>query len=225
MTAGEGSKSPFRVAPMTAILIVLSAMVGSALIVWISPPPSRPAATERNLGATHVIAAVDRPVPDFSLVDQQGNAVTRADLRGKTWIASFIFTRCHSICPTVSQTMAELQKRLPEDVMLVSFSVDPRHDTPEILSAYADRLGADPKRWKFLTGDRDQIYRISRDGFLLAVDENADPRSPSDDLVTHSGRIVVVDADGVARTTYNSLDPASIELVVRAVEKERESRP
>jgi protein SCO1/2 len=113
--------------------------------------------------------------------------------------------------------MAELSKALPKDVMLVSFSVDPKFDTPEVLAKYANNCGADSSRWWFLTGERDQIYKISRDGFQLAVEENAG--ADEGDLVTHSSRVIIVDRTGVARQSFVSLDPSTVDRVVRAVEK------
>lgn len=222
MATANSSKPPSMAFKIAAI--VLLSAVGSAVIVWLGPAPRRGGSTV-PADTQFRPATVDRPVPDFSLLNQDAQPVTLADLKGKIWVASFIFTRCHSICPTVSATMAELNKVLPADVALVSFSVDPRHDTPEILAEYARRFDATPPRWNFLTGERDQIYKIIRDGFLLAVEENADPRESGGDLVTHSSRIIIVDSSGIARSTYNSLDPASVELVQRAIAKMQRESP
>src|SRR6185369_9277822 len=100
-------------------------------------------------------------VADFSFTECHGQTVTKADLLGKPWLACFIFTQCAGPCPRVSEQMAVLQKRLKElDVRLVSFTVDPDRDTPEVLRAYADKYGADPEKWWFLTGDKAEIYRL-----------------------------------------------------------------
>jgi hypothetical protein len=87
------------------------------------------------------------PVADFTLVNQDGQTVTRADLAGKVWVASFLFTRCCTSCPQVSANLARLQHELAgqDGVVLVSFSVDPDHDTPAVLKAYAEAHGADSK--------------------------------------------------------------------------------
>src|SRR5713101_367446 len=97
------------------------------------------------------------PVGDFSLTERSGQTVSRADLRGKVWVASFLFTRCCTGCPQITATLAQLQKELQgqPDVILVSFSVDPEHDTPKVLKDYAKEWGADPKRWLFLTGKQE----------------------------------------------------------------------
>jgi cytochrome oxidase Cu insertion factor (SCO1/SenC/PrrC family) len=205
-------------------LVFLSAVVAGVMVVLLPPPTGgENAGQSAELPSPFQPASLDRPVPSFSLVDQSGEAVTLEDLRGSYWVAGFIFTRCKGICPTVTAAMARLRDELPEDVRLVSFSVDPRFDTPPVLAEYAKRFGVEsPSRWKFLTGDRETIYRISRDGFLLVVEEN--PEADPGDLVTHTSRVVIVDDEGIARTTYNSLDPSSIDLVKSALERLREKK-
>src|SRR5215475_13724402 len=114
-------------------------------------------------------------VPDFALIERSGQSVTRADLRGKVWIASIIFTRCAEECPLVSNHMARLQATFTAepDVRLVSITVDPAYDTPEVLTHYAQSFAAQPQRWLFLTGDKATIYRLVREGFRLGL---MDPR-------------------------------------------------
>jgi cytochrome oxidase Cu insertion factor (SCO1/SenC/PrrC family) len=110
-------------------------------------------------------------VPDFALMERSGQSVTRADLRGKVWIASIIFTRCVEECPLVSNHMARLQATFAAepDVRLVSITVDPAYDTPEVLTRYAQSFAAQPQRWLFLTGDKATIYRLVREGFRLGL--------------------------------------------------------
>jgi len=114
-------------------------------------------------------------VPDFALIERSGQQVTKTDLLGKVWIASVIFTRCVDECPLVSSHMARLQDAFAAepDVRLVSITVDPAYDTPEVLTRYAQRFAAQPERWLFLTGDKDAIYRLVRAGFHLGL---RDPR-------------------------------------------------
>src|SRR5438445_2528524 len=105
---------------------------------------------------------IEYVVGDFSLTERNGQTVSRSDLAGKVWVAAFIFTRCAGPCGQVTGTMAHLQHDLDgtKGVVLVSFTVDPEFDRPEILRNYADRFKADPRRWLFLTGEREQIYRL-----------------------------------------------------------------
>lgn len=112
-------------------------------------------------------------VPDFSLTERSGRQVGGSDLRGRVWIANFIYTHCPDACPLQSGQMARLQAEFAAegDVRLVSITVDPAQDTPEVLSGYADRFGAIPGRWLFLTGEKEAIYRLARGAFRLGVVE------------------------------------------------------
>src|SRR5262249_13570910 len=110
-------------------------------------------------------------VPDFSLVERSGRRVTRSDLLGNVSVVDFFYTRCPDACPLQSAHLARLQTELSgtPDVLLVSITMDPDHDTPAVLASYASRFHADPRRWLFLTGPRDAIYHLAVDGFHLAA--------------------------------------------------------
>ena len=141
-------------------------------------------------------------VSDFSLVDQNGNAVTLGDLKGKVWVANFFWTHCPGKCPMMTQRMGTLQSALPQgaDARLVSITVDPKSDSPEVLKEYAQRFGAKDERWLFLTGDLQAIIRLAREGFHLNATEN-----PND----HELRLVLVDRDARIRG-YFDLDEESV---------------
>jgi protein SCO1/2 len=149
-------------------------------------------------------------VPDFSLVERSGKKTGLAKLRGKIWIADFIYTNCADTCPLQTADMAKLQERwLPEsDVELVSFSVDPERDTPRVLSRYADRFKADAKRWLFLTGNKKEIARLVEEGFRLAV---APAPHGNHDVIIHSPRFVLVDRQGQIRGYYDNRDSKAMQ--------------
>src|SRR6266403_4916155 len=135
-------------------------------------------------------------VPEFVLLNQDGKNFGSAQLRGKIWIADFIYTTCPGPCPMISTRMSELQKPLEKtDVHLVSFSVDPIRDTPEVLRSYAERLHTEPKRWDFLTGRKSAIYNLSHNDFKLAVSDGSDEAG----MPVHSTRMVLVDRHGQIR--------------------------
>jgi protein SCO1/2/putative membrane protein len=144
-------------------------------------------------------------VPDFALVEASGKPLRRADLRGKVWLATFVFTRCPGICPAMMEVESELQKLLPvrDDLRLVSFSVDPEFDQPNVLEAFAAKHKADRGRWMFLTGDKNQTYQLVRNGFKLGVEEAA---PGSDEPIVHSSKMVMVDGRGRIRGYYDTLD-------------------
>ncbi len=162
-------------------------------------------------------------VPDFALLERDGTTVRRADLDGRPWVASFVFTRCAAFCPRLTERMKELRERLPAKVRSVSFSVDPEHDRPQVLSEYAARWEITGREWLFLTGSRDEIWRLVREGFLLSVEESpGDTGSP----ILHSNRFVLVDSSGRIRGTYEAFEPDALERIVADLAQlERERTP
>ena len=150
------------------------------------------------------------PAPRFSLVERSGRPVAAGDLRGRVWVADFIYTECKDTCPLQSRAMAALQADLRsyEDLRLVSVTVDPLTDTPETLARYAARYGADPERWLFLTGGLEEIRRMVQDGFRLSA-APAGGGTP-DPVVFHSARFVLVDRTGEIRGYYDSNDPEAL---------------
>jgi cytochrome oxidase Cu insertion factor (SCO1/SenC/PrrC family) len=187
----------FPVVPVILLLLAL-ALAGGLFAL---------ARARSSLGQPPPAAAddVDFPVQDFSLTERSGRTVTRADLLGKVWVAGFVFTRCTGSCPQVCATMARLQKETAgePDVRLVNVSVDPRHDTPEVLSRYAERYQADPERWLFLTGDRDQVYDLIGSSFHLGVEETTGTARRPGNEVTHSSRLALVDRRGHVRGYFD----------------------
>jgi protein SCO1 len=139
-------------------------------------------------------------VPEFELTNQDGRAFGSAQLRGKIWIADFIFTSCPGPCPMISSRMSELQRPLENsDVHLVSFSVDPKTDTPEVLRGYSERLHARAGRWDFLTGPEATLYLLIQKGFKLGVSDGADEKGTP----VHSTRAALVDRHGTIRGYYD----------------------
>ena len=146
-------------------------------------------------------------VPDFTLTDQHGNTVTRDDLRGHVWIADFMFTRCTGICPVLVRSMRAVRdttedKPYHDNLRLVSFTVNPTHDTPAVLREYSKTHQADSDNWRFLTTDeRAPMWTLIEDGFQLAVQETPDAVLP----FSHSGKLVLVDKRGRIRGYYSGL--------------------
>ena len=148
-------------------------------------------------------------VPDFSLTERGGRQVTLADLKGKIWIVNFIYTNCPDTCPIQSAQMKELQTEFMKEknLRLVSITVDPKRDTTKVLSEYANRFGANPERWLFLTGEQAAIYRLAREGFRLgAVEIPHEKRDASGATHTHSPRFVLVARNSEIRGYYTSTD-------------------
>jgi protein SCO1/2 len=171
------------------IALFLSLIVGCG-----APPPPLP-----DFGA----------VPDFQLTRETGAAFASAsELKGKVWIADFIYTTCPGPCPRMTQHMKQVQRDLDglaDRVKLVSFTVDPERDTPPVLAEYGKRFGADPARWYFLTGGRAELHHLSKDVFKLG--------DVAPDL-EHSTRFVLVDKRARIRGFYGSSEPSTIVKLV-----------
>lgn len=149
-------------------------------------------------------------LPAFSLVNRDGRTIRLEDLAGAAWAADFIFTRCPASCPMMSARMSRLERSLPRDldVLLVSISVDPGHDTPEVLERYAKKYQA-PERWLFLTGEREEVRKLSVEGFKLGLDMDPPPGMAGPEPILHSTRFVLVDGEGQIRGYYEAFDEAS----------------
>jgi protein SCO1/2 len=157
-------------------------------------------------------------MPPFTLRDQTGAEVTEDVLRGHVVIASFIFTRCPTVCPLITMKMRRVQDRTEyaaDQIKLVSFSVDPAYDTPEVLAAFAAGHGADPGRWRFLTGDAKTIQRIVAEGMMLALDVMPGALPNGAPNVVHSEHFVLLDPELRIRGFYDSSDAKRIERMLR----------
>ncbi len=199
------------------LLAALAGILGTALWTWQGVQPGKKTLEDRPLEGLKVFGTV----PDFSLIQRDGRRVTLADLRGKVWIANFIYTHCTETCPLQSAQMARLQEELKTepDFRLMSITVDPQQDTPEVLSEYATRFGADRERWLFLTGNKRAIYALAVEGFRLSV---ADPeeldqgprnkRAPSGRPQAHQGE-PSLRPNGRAGTVTRFLGTAGLSLL------------
>jgi protein SCO1/2 len=148
-------------------------------------------------------------VPEFSLTNRDGRTVRRQDLAGSPWVADFIFTRCPASCPIMTARMARLNRELSGDrgLRLVSFTVDPDHDTPQVLQRYAQSFSA-PESWLFLTGGKEELFRLSKEGFKLGVEINTE--TDAIEPILHSTRFVLVDGEGRIRGYYDGFDEESM---------------
>lgn len=163
----------------------------------------------------------ERTLGDFSLTDETGRTVTRADLDGKILAVSFLFTGCALTCPEVSRRMAEIQRLTANspDVRLVSLTVDPRSDTPPVLAQWGARYGADTNRWLLLTG-QESVVRALIAGSFLATNTD-DPFNSMPGNFTGTERIAVVDQHGRARVFFDGLRDETPAAVVAEIEKLR----
>ncbi|HEY3852783.1 MAG TPA: SCO family protein [Verrucomicrobiae bacterium] len=170
-------------------------------------------------------SAMQHPLPDlgamtdFTLTNQDNNAVTLASLRGSVCIADVIFTRCAGQCITMSTAMKGIQSTLSDSlpVKLVSITTDPSNDTPAVLKKYGARYGAQEGRWQFLTGDKAQLHLATFDGLkLAAVEKTPAQQDDANDLFIHSTKFVLIDKEGRIRGYYDGSSPESVSEIIAA---------
>src|SRR2546423_1619862 len=148
--------------------------------------------------------------PAFALTDQDGKPFASDRLRGKVWVADFIFTNCPGACPQMTMRMGGLQKAIADTrVHFVSFSVDPERDTPAVLKNYAQTFGADPVRWHFLTGEKTEMFEAAR-GMKLT----AEPAGVLGPEIAHAEKFLLVDGEGRVRGVYDSKDDQDMKRLV-----------
>lgn len=159
---------------------------------------------------------VIKPAPAFSLTERSGRTVTNADLLGKVWVAEFFFAECTGPCPTLTQRMQTIQNSMrhrKSDVRLVSFTLDPQRDTTLALRKYADRYGADPEMWWFLTGSSPSATEeLVEKGFLTTVEPGGAGQ------IQHGTSLAVVDRRGQIRAFKNGMDADAVDVVLDHVE-------
>jgi cytochrome oxidase Cu insertion factor (SCO1/SenC/PrrC family) len=158
-------------------------------------------------------------IPDFNLTERSGRTVSKTDLEGTVWIGASFYATCPGVCTQVSGAMARLQKELANqpDVRLVSVTLDPETDTPAVLESYATKFGADPKRWLFLTGPKDQVLGLIEKGFRVGFSENTGTARASGDKISHNPRLVLVDRTGRIRGWFDATDSKKLDDLVRQV--------
>jgi uncharacterized membrane protein YozB (DUF420 family)/cytochrome oxidase Cu insertion factor (SCO1/SenC/PrrC family) len=168
-----------------------------------------------------VIRFPSRELPEFEFPECMGGTISRESMRGKRWLASFVFTRCVETCPIITRSVSELHTRVAKsnpDFQFVTFSVDSSFDTAEVLKKYAETFRADHARWKFLTGDENTIHDLIRRGFAQYVQTNlGEMRKPGFE-VAHSNRAVLVNEDAVPVATFLMTDPEHVVRLRRIIE-------
>ncbi len=140
----------------------------------------------------------NRKVPEFSFINQDGKQITNKDYKGKVYVIEFFFTTCPTICPRMNNNLVQIQNTFKdfENFGVASFTINPEHDTPEILKAYAETYGIINPNWHLLTGEKDAIYKLANEGFYIYAAENTDVEGGFE----HSGNFALVDKNGFIRS-------------------------
>ena len=151
-------------------------------------------------------------VPDFEFTDSNGETITREDMEGKVWVADFIFTTCTMACPIMTGNMNIIHKSFKDDnnVRIISISVYPEYDTPEVLKEYASRYNANTDRWHFLTGPEESVKNIIKTGFKIGDYE---------DIIFHSEKFALVDVNGNIRGYYSGMETEDMSKLKKDIKR------
>lgn len=155
-------------------------------------------------------------VPDYLLTDQDSQMIRISGYGDKIFLADFFFISCPSICPKVQKQMLRLYNKYKDDsrVMLLSHTIDQRHDSVSVLNRYAHNLGVDTGKWKFLTAEKDSIFYLADQYFVSVVDDPSAPKG-----FDHSGRIILLDKNRHVRGFCEGTDPESVTAFFSTVDK------
>jgi|GEM_PF-118114 len=150
-------------------------------------------------------------LPEWSFINQNGDSLDSKNLKGKIRISDFFFTSCPTICPRMSGQMLRIQNKFKGDnrLVLLSFSIDARHDTAEVLKMYAEKLGADPMQWQFLSGEQDLIFELAAAHGSFA---EADANAPGG--FSHSGALILSDSQNRVRGMYDGTNPKEVDKLM-----------
>ena len=151
-------------------------------------------------------------IPEFYFTDSRDKKISRADLNGKVWVADFIFTTCTMACPVLTGNMNLVHKEFQnnDDVRIVSISVYPEYDTPEVLKKYASQYDANTNRWHFLTGPEENVQNVIKNGFKMGDYE---------DIIFHSEKFALVDQKGRLRGYYSGMETEDVIRLKKDINK------
>ncbi|HBR53266.1 MAG TPA: SCO family protein [Flavobacteriaceae bacterium] len=182
---------------------------------------------ERNDTQNDTLAFIgNKKVPAFQFANQNGDSISNEDYKGKVYVVEFFFSTCQDICPVMNQNMQKVAKAYPgENVGIASISIDPAYDTPEVLKDYAQAYGITHPNWNFLTGDKEEIFQLSNEGFNLYAAEGMD----EEDQFQHSGYFALIDQEGNIRSRidengnpiiyYDGLTEEGVQMLIEDIEK------
>ena len=171
-------------------------------------------AVKREVNGQTVVDTIYHQIPDFAFVDQDSQQVTQETVAGKVYVTDFFFTSCPSICPKMKSQMLRVYEEYKDNpnVVLLSHSIDPEHDTVAVLKDYADRLGVESSKWHFLTGDKDNIYDMAMK-YLVPAQEDGDAEGG----FTHGGHFILVDGQRRIRGVYDGTEEESVNQLIKDI--------
>lgn len=199
-----------------ALLIVLIALIGACTLEHKSekqlPILGRPEITIKEVNGEKVMDTIPHRVADFSFVNQDSSIITNESIKDKIYVADFFFTSCPTICPKMKKQLLRVYDQFIDNdtVMIVSHSIDPKHDSVAVLREFSQALGVSSKKWHFLTGDKDAIYQLGEKSYMVTA--GADKDAPGGYI--HSGAFLLVDSDRRIRGVYDGTVPEQVDQLM-----------
>ena len=174
-------------------------------------------AVRKTVDGKDVVDSVYHSIPDFRFVSQYGDTVTAKTLDGKVYVADFFFTTCPTICPKMKMQMKRIYDRFKgnPEVMILSHTIDPAHDSVAVLHEFAESLGDNDHQWLFVTGSREKIYEIGQSSYMVTAAE--DKSAPGG--VVHSGAFILVDKAKHVRGVYDGTTEAGVDKLMADMDK------
>ena len=169
----------------------------------------------KKVDGKEVVDTIYNTIPPFSFTNQYGDTVTEKIVEGKIYITDFFFTSCPTICPVMKRQMLKVYKEFKDnpDVMILSHTIDPEHDTPKVLNTFAKDLGIEGKQWQFLTGPKEKIYEIGQKSYLSAAQED----KTAEGGFLHSGAFILIDKDKHIRGMYDGTTEEGTQKLMQGI--------
>lgn len=194
------------------LLAVLIATLGYSCIQQKEVP--LPILGPRDLAGTDTLY---HTIGEFSFINQDSSFVTHETFKDKIYVSDFFFTSCRTICPIMKTQMVRVYEAMKDDpdVLILSHTIDPKHDTVALLHDYAERLGVRSDKWHFVTGDQDAIFDIAQKSyFTTALEDAAEP-----DGFIHSGAFLLIDKARRIRGKYDGTQPEEVDELIRDIQR------
>jgi protein SCO1/2 len=169
----------------------------------------------KKVDGKEVVDTIYNTIPPFSFTNQYGDTVTEKIVEGKIYVTDFFFTSCPTICPVMKRQMLKVYKEFKDnpDVMILSHTIDPEHDTPKVLNTFAKDLGIEGKQWQFLTGPKEKIYEIGQKSYLSAAQED----KTAEGGFLHSGAFILIDKDKHIRGMYDGTTEEGTQKLMQGI--------
>ncbi len=174
-------------------------------------------AVTKTVNGKTVTDSVDHTIPDFRFASQYGDTVSAKTLEGKIYVADFFFTTCPTICPKMKTQLKRVYDRFKGNsrVMLLSHTIDPTHDSVAVLREFAQNLGVEGRQWLFVTGNKEAIYDIGQNSYMVSAAEDAS--APGG--VVHSGAFILVDTQKRIRGIYDGTTTEGVDKLMADMDK------